>query len=127
MTYACTYVNILSLLGCMIPSHLVCKSTILSIDNVKYCVGYAWLHYGVLLSSGIRMYSLSEAIGVLTRSRPISAAWPSGRCEHAHLAIHGLVWLKFGHLTNLRLAMDAASILYSTVVVLPLARLGSLD
>ena len=44
MTYACTYVDILTLLEARLHSHLVCKSTILAIDNVEDCVGYAWLH-----------------------------------------------------------------------------------
>ena len=49
LTYACTYVNILSY-----PKHdtililyvriQLCQTT-LSVDNVGYCVGYAWPHY----------------------------------------------------------------------------------
>ena len=52
LTYACTYVNTLSLSKARYHSHPVCKENNYVKQpyrwrTVGYCVGYAWLHYNM--------------------------------------------------------------------------------
>ena len=65
MRYACTYVNIVSLSKhntiLILYVRQLCE-TILSMENVEYCVWYAWLHYDVNVPAQGRIVFLNENV-----------------------------------------------------------------